>query len=114
LRIEGSWEEVMTVVGKAHALLHNNGVVRVQTDIRIGTRYRHLQMKMVSFLLHVMSIAYENKLHLYRTDKVQSMEDKVSVVEKILNEDGNVTEQAKDHAEPEASSKPFEKKIIRC
>ena len=35
---EGSWDEVMTVIGKAHALLHNNGVVRIQSDIRVGSR----------------------------------------------------------------------------
>ncbi|KEF59584.1 uncharacterized protein A1O9_04429 [Exophiala aquamarina CBS 119918] len=54
--VEGSWEEVTGVIGQAHALLHGKGVVRIQTDIRIGSR----------------------------TDKTQTMEDKVSAVEKLL------------------------------
>jgi uncharacterized protein (TIGR00106 family) len=56
---EGSWTEVMTVIGQAHALLHSQGIVRIQTDIRIGSR----------------------------TDKSQTMEDKVSAVEKLLSND---------------------------
>nr|POF07116.1 hypothetical protein CFP56_31740 [Quercus suber] len=39
-----------------HTLLHGNGVVRIQSDIRVGSR----------------------------TDKVQSFADKVSAVEKLL------------------------------
>ena len=35
---EGTWDEVMRVIGQAHTLLHENGVVRIQSDIRIGTR----------------------------------------------------------------------------
>jgi len=57
--LEGSWDEVMKVMGQAHTMLHNQGVTRIQTDIRIGSR----------------------------TDKTQSMEDKVSAVEKILQEE---------------------------
>lgn len=37
--IEGSWDEVMRVIGRAHTMLHNSGTVRIQTDIRVGTRY---------------------------------------------------------------------------
>ena len=37
--VEGSWEEVMRVIGRAHELLHRDGVVRIQTDIRVGSRY---------------------------------------------------------------------------
>jgi len=40
---EGSWDEVMRVIGQAHSLVHQNGVLRVQTDIRAGTRYLSLQ-----------------------------------------------------------------------
>ena len=29
--IEGSWDDVMRVIGQAHTLVHENGVVRVQT-----------------------------------------------------------------------------------
>ncbi|CAD6444906.1 39f59672-1e8d-42d3-8cb3-b1dffb363836 [Sclerotinia trifoliorum] len=54
--VEGSWDEVMRVIGQAHTLVHQNGVVRVQTDIRAGTR----------------------------TDKKQTFEEKVSKVETLL------------------------------
>ena len=53
---EGSWDEVMRVIGQAHSMLHARGVVRVQTDIRVGSR----------------------------TDKSQTMEDKVAAVERLL------------------------------
>lgn len=55
---EGSWDDVMKVIGQAHSVLHAKGVVRIQSDVRIGTR----------------------------TDKVQSMEDKVAAVHKLLHE----------------------------
>jgi len=29
----------MHLIGQAHTLVHQNGIMRVQTDIRIGTRY---------------------------------------------------------------------------
>jgi hypothetical protein len=38
-KAEGSWDEVMRLIGQAHTLVHQNGVVRVQTDIRAGTRF---------------------------------------------------------------------------
>jgi uncharacterized protein YqgV (UPF0045/DUF77 family) len=50
----------MGLIGRAHALMHGSGVVRVQTSIRVGTR----------------------------TDKAQTMEDKVAVVERLLAEGG--------------------------
>ena len=37
--VEGSWDEVMRVVGQAHSVVHTMGVVRVQTSMRVGTRY---------------------------------------------------------------------------
>lgn len=49
----------MTIIGQAHSLLHSQGIVRIQSDIRIGSR----------------------------TDKTQTMEDKVSAVEKLLSND---------------------------
>lgn len=49
----------MRLIGQAHTLLHQQGVVRIQSDIRIGSR----------------------------TDKTQTMEDKVSAVEKLLAAD---------------------------
>ena len=38
--VEGSWDDVMRIIGQAHSLLHGdgNGVVRIQTTIRVGTR----------------------------------------------------------------------------
>ncbi|KAF2398103.1 hypothetical protein EJ06DRAFT_523462 [Trichodelitschia bisporula] len=57
--VEGSWDQVMRVIGQAHALLHEGGVVRIQSDIRVGSRI----------------------------DKTQHFEDKVKAVEKILAED---------------------------
>lgn len=44
------------MIGQAHQLLHDQGVVRVQTDIRVGSR----------------------------TDKTQTAKDKVDVVEQML------------------------------
>lgn len=56
---EGSWDEVTGIIGQAHQLLHEQGVVRIQSDIRIGSR----------------------------TDKIQSAEDKVKAVERLLAND---------------------------
>jgi uncharacterized protein YqgV (UPF0045/DUF77 family) len=49
----------MRLIGQAHTLLHDKGVVRIQSDIRVGSR----------------------------TDKAQTMEDKVAAVEKLLAAD---------------------------
>ncbi|KEY69627.1 hypothetical protein S7711_07669 [Stachybotrys chartarum IBT 7711] len=54
--VEGSWDEVMTVIGKAHAVVHQRGVLRVQSSMRVGTR----------------------------TDKKQTAADKVKRVEDLL------------------------------
>ncbi|CAI7658828.1 Cell wall biogenesis protein Ecm15 [Penicillium freii] len=54
--LEGSWDQVHQVIGQAHTILHQKGVVRIHTDIRVGSR----------------------------TDKVQSFEDKVTKVQQIL------------------------------
>ena len=37
--VEGSWDDVMRVIGQAHSMLHEKGIVRIQTDIRVGSRY---------------------------------------------------------------------------
>lgn len=37
--VEGSWDEVMKVIGQVHAVVHQGGVKRVQTSMRVGTRY---------------------------------------------------------------------------
>ncbi|KAI5298317.1 hypothetical protein KEM55_003544, partial [Ascosphaera atra] len=57
--IEGPWNEVFKVIGQCHKILHDNGVLRVQTDVRVGTR----------------------------TDKSQSMTDKVDKVNKLLGKE---------------------------
>ncbi|PNS20418.1 hypothetical protein CAC42_5868 [Sphaceloma murrayae] len=57
--LEGSWTQVMTLIGQAHGMLHAKGVVRIQSDIRVGSR----------------------------TDKVQGMQDKVDAVNKLLAAD---------------------------
>ena len=58
---DGSWDDVTRIIGQAHSMLHDKGIVRIQSDIRIGTR----------------------------TDKTSSMEDKVAAVDKILREDAD-------------------------
>ena len=47
----------MKIIGQAHSLLHGSGIVRIQTDIRVGSR----------------------------TDKKQTMADKVASVHAILD-----------------------------
>jgi len=61
--VEGPWDAVMHLIGQAHTLVHKNGVMRVQTDIRAGTR----------------------------TDKTQHFAEKVSKVESILASDSKAT-----------------------
>jgi Thiamine-binding protein len=36
--LEGPWDAVMTVIGQAHTMLHEKGILRIQTDIRVGSR----------------------------------------------------------------------------
>lgn len=38
LFIEGPWDRVHQVIGQAHTILHRQGIVRIQTDIRVGSR----------------------------------------------------------------------------
>ncbi|KAG0647771.1 Extracellular mutant 15 [Hyphodiscus hymeniophilus] len=59
--VEGPWDDVMRLIGQAHTLVHQIGVLRIQSDIRIGTR----------------------------TDKKQHFSEKVSKVESILAADGS-------------------------
>ncbi|KAI3548396.1 hypothetical protein CABS03_04481 [Colletotrichum abscissum] len=56
---EGSWDDVFRVIGQAHSLVHQSGVVRIQSSMRVGSR----------------------------TDKKQSAADKVARVEGILAQD---------------------------
>jgi len=55
--IEGEWDQVMAAVKKCHQTLHEMGVPRITSTIKMGTR----------------------------TDRDQSMDDKIRSVEKNLN-----------------------------
>ncbi|KAI0846234.1 YkoF-like protein [Daldinia vernicosa] len=57
--VEGSWDDVMKVIGQAHSLVHSKGVVRVQSSMRVGTR----------------------------TDRKQTAADKVKRVEDLLGKE---------------------------
>ncbi|GAB1320441.1 UPF0045 protein M15 [Madurella fahalii] len=57
--VEGSWDEVMKVVGQAHSMVHRTGAVRIQTSMRVGSR----------------------------TDKAQTAQQKIKRVEDILAKD---------------------------
>jgi len=50
----------MRIIGQAHSMLHANGIVRIQSDIRVGSR----------------------------TDKKQTAQDKVDAVNRLLGQDG--------------------------
>ena len=56
--VEGEWEQVFAAVKRCHEVVHNMGAPRISTTIRLGTR----------------------------TDREQSMEDKVRSVESLLAE----------------------------
>lgn len=71
---EGSWDDVMRLIGQAHTLVHENGVARVQTDIRAGTRY-------VFLLIHSLYVAYlalhpNSLLSLYHMLSIQAHQSK--------------------------------------
>ncbi|KAJ5899776.1 hypothetical protein N7495_004520 [Penicillium taxi] len=57
--LEGSWDRVHQVIGQTHTYLHQQGVVRIQSDIRSGSR----------------------------VDKQQGFEDKVNKVRELLSKD---------------------------
>lgn len=56
--IEGPWDDVAAVVKRCHEVLHEMGAPRVNTSLKLGTR----------------------------TDREQTMADRVSKVEKLLSE----------------------------
>ncbi|MGB9611959.1 MAG: MTH1187 family thiamine-binding protein [Bryobacteraceae bacterium] len=58
--VEGEWDQVMAAVRRCHEALHAMGVPRISTNIRIGTRI----------------------------DKDQTMDDKISKVEQLLEGEG--------------------------
>ncbi|RMJ25148.1 cell wall biogenesis protein [Aspergillus sp. HF37] len=55
--IEGPWDQVMQLIGLAHSLMHEQGIARINTDVRVSTR----------------------------TDKTQPMEGNIASVERILS-----------------------------
>ncbi len=59
--LEGEWSECCNVIGQLHEMLHKEGVLRVQSDIRIGTR----------------------------TDKSQTAQDKIDVVQEKMKKGFN-------------------------
>ncbi|KAJ4144902.1 hypothetical protein LMH87_003770 [Akanthomyces muscarius] len=59
--VEGAWDQVMAVIGKAHTVVHRRGVFRVQSSMRVGSR----------------------------TDKTQTAADKVKRVNDILAKNDN-------------------------
>ncbi len=56
--VEGEWEAVMAAIKRCHEVVHEMGAPRISTNIRLGTR----------------------------TDRQQSMEDKVQSVREKLGE----------------------------
>ncbi|RCI15971.1 hypothetical protein L249_2192 [Ophiocordyceps polyrhachis-furcata BCC 54312] len=72
----GSWDQVMTVIGKAHTIVHQRGVVRVQSSIRAGSRFVIFSASLGTLILTdgIMS----------RTDKSQTAGEKVERVERLL------------------------------
>jgi hypothetical protein len=93
---------VHQVIGQAHTILHQQGIVRIQTDIRVGSRSvlpcPALPCHPESFQFFVKALTYEVscdfgdfwrqsgliEILLHRTDKVQSFEDKVNKVRELL------------------------------
>ena len=41
--IEGEWDEVFSAIKKCHEVLHNEGVPRISTSIKVGTRTDKVQ-----------------------------------------------------------------------
>ena len=56
--VEGEWDEVLAAIKRCHEVLHEMGAPRISTNIRIGTR----------------------------TDREQTMDDKIKSVEEKLKE----------------------------
>ncbi|KAL8990901.1 MAG: hypothetical protein Q9177_000555 [Variospora cf. flavescens] len=74
----GPWDEVMRLIGQAHVMLHKKGVMRIQTDIRVGSRCGSIPITKC-----LVRVAY----HGSRIDKKQSFNDKVTAVNELLAAD---------------------------
>jgi uncharacterized protein (TIGR00106 family) len=59
--VEGEWDDVFAAVKRCHEVLHEHGVPRISSTLRVGTRI----------------------------DRVQTLEDKVRSVEQKLNAAGS-------------------------
>lgn len=68
----------MKVIGQAHALVHQTGAPRVQTSMRVGTRYVPI-IEEQDWILDA-----NGRI---RTDKKQTAADKVKRVQDLLAED---------------------------
>lgn len=66
----------MRVIGQCHALLHENGVVRIQSDIRVGTRTDKAQKMQVCCCR--LGLRTGEIIYLWPS------QDKVRVVEELL------------------------------
>lgn len=78
---EGSWDEVMRLIGQAHTMLHKKGIMRIQTDIRVGSRY--ISHCCRATLLSQTADDDDD----IRIDKQQTFRDKVTAVNQLLNAD---------------------------
>ncbi|KAJ5090311.1 hypothetical protein N7532_008995 [Penicillium argentinense] len=91
--LEGPWDRVHQVIGQAHTLLHQQGIVRIQTDIRVGSRYVLLYPKLAartpSYTRYHSPKAgsCSDDWIAVRTDKEQTAEDKVNKVCQLLRKD---------------------------
>ena len=65
----------MRVIGQAHCMLHQKGIVRIQTDIRVGSRWMATNFGILRTLTS------------HRTDKKQKFSEKVRAVNDILAAD---------------------------
>jgi hypothetical protein len=50
---EGPWDQVTHVIGWAHSLIHQQGIARIQTDIRISTRYVVIEQVFVNIRFRI-------------------------------------------------------------
>lgn len=68
----------MRLIGQAHVMLHKKGVMRIQTDIRVGSRCGSIPITKC-----LVRVAY----HGSRIDKKQSFNDKITAVNELLAAD---------------------------
>lgn len=83
----------MAVIGKAHTVVHRRGVFRVQSSMRVGSRYGHLLSCYTNYSLFFSSLFSPPfcvcSPVVNRTDKTQTAADKVKRVNDILAKNDN-------------------------